>query len=164
MKIHKFHFIITAKLKSELNEVTELNEYSFSGKINFILSKIENTARYLVKFRINENSRVEYLQTRKDIQLYIEEDLFQKIKYYHGKFNSYSIALFVRMMIRLFLNMIKEYGFKGALKRLRKETKILKKYNCITNKKHRIVQLLNYLGLKSNYNLKFKNILMKLLL
>ena len=41
MKTHNFHFLINKKLKTDINNIEELKKYSFSGKLNFILIKID---------------------------------------------------------------------------------------------------------------------------
>ena len=111
MNTHNFHLLITDYLKPGLNNIRELNQYSFSGKIKFVLHKVDKIVNNLNKFNINEKSKAEYLNTRKKVHIYIEEKLYKKIKYYHRKLNSYSIAQLVRIILRIFLKMVKEYGY-----------------------------------------------------
>jgi hypothetical protein len=164
MQIHKYHFLITENLKNELNMIEELFHFSFSGKINFIIKKSDDIFKFTSFLKIDEESKVEHLNENKDIQLYIKKSLFKKIKKYHGRLNSYSIAVIVRLIIRIFLKMIEVYGFKGALKKLKKETRKLKKIYKSNNKKYITVQLMNFLRLQKNKNLKLLVILEKLLL
>jgi hypothetical protein len=164
MKTHNFHFLITEELKEKTNNINELKKYSFSKKINFILDKISNIPILLDKLKLNEKSKVEYLKNKKNVHLYIKEKLYKKIKYLHGYFNTYSLALYVRMVIRIFIRMVEKYGFEKALEEIEKQIKILKKINKTKNKKLIIVQLYNYLGLKLNKNQKLELILVKLLL
>ena len=74
------------------------------------------------------------------------------------------MAKLVRMCIKLFIDMIKKYGFKKALKKLTNKSKILKRINNQINKRKELIQLLIFLGINCNKNLKIEEILTKLLL
>ncbi len=122
-KTFEFHFVLNEALKSKLSEVSKILKLKLSKTVVFI---IENMSPLFDKMHLlynEENNHVEKVNWNKHLHVYInknKEELYNKLKSLHKDNNTYSIAMNLRYLIKVFIRGIEKYGLYRFLKILKK--------------------------------------------
>jgi hypothetical protein len=115
-KVYKFHFKMDAEMMSD---VTGLSMFKRAGNI----SKLINRILTLLSPRIEEKhlkndqmmSRYEFVCENKEIErknvfVYLPDKIYRALKLMHQDLNYYSMAQLMRLVLRVFLGLVKEFG------------------------------------------------------
>ncbi|MBN1700103.1 MAG: hypothetical protein JW881_21510 [Spirochaetales bacterium] len=135
---HEFHFIIPVSMK---NNLKNLSFYGSTGSMSGVVARIVSFIDPLItkehqwgRQRMSRYKPVSSLpdEKREHIHVYFPEEIYRKIKLLHSDLNCYSMAQFLRGILRLFLWFVERYGvdvfqkFKKVFNRFKREDKDLR--------------------------------------
>ena len=114
--LHEFHFILDTGMKEELKNLSIYKELgSLSGIIVKILWLIGLVIRREHKWGEQRESRYMPVcdnpdELREHVHVYFPRELYRELKLLHADLNCFSIAQLVREFLRIFLDLVKEFG------------------------------------------------------
>ena len=144
---HEYHLIACEKMYNDIEKIAKEIEMSLSGTIQMIYRSL------IPFFEKNHIMAREWdcqyeLIGKKDekrlhIHIYMQHDLYRKLKLVHQDLNTYSLAQILRKMMHYFIRGYNKYGFTKFMEKLNnikeiwksmkakfmKENKIFKKPN-----------------------------------
>lgn len=119
MGVHDFHFVMDRGMKKKLKELDFMNDSgSMSGILVKILQLLTPAFRKHHKWGKQQLSRYRFVcddkeEIRDHVHMYIPGELYRELKLLHQDLNFYSIAQFVRGVIKFFLALVVVY--KGGV-------------------------------------------------
>lgn len=112
---HEFHFVLNAKLKSEIERIAEMLEMGFSQVVVFMIDTMVPVLDKKQYIDIEDNKQVEKVNWDVHAYVRLDRNLFRRIELYKAIMNVHSTAIVFRSIIRLF---IKHYNKLGLCRLL----------------------------------------------
>ncbi|HOJ64640.1 MAG TPA: hypothetical protein PLE45_09490, partial [Spirochaetota bacterium] len=113
----QFDFVIDDNLFNKIKILTEQNNKGFSE----IIREVINTMLpFLKKKHLTEERRKrDYpcVNATKRVRVFFEERVYNELKQIHDTLNTFSIAVLIREILKLYFDLIEKYGFDGFEKR-----------------------------------------------
>ncbi|HOJ63461.1 MAG TPA: hypothetical protein PLE45_03470 [Spirochaetota bacterium] len=116
----QFDFVINDNLFGKIKILTEQNN---KGLSEIIREVINTMLPFLKKKHLTEDRRKrDYpcVNATKRVRVFLEERVYNELKQIHDTLNTFSIAVLVREILKLYFDLIEKYGVDGFKKRLEK--------------------------------------------
>ena len=110
--IHDYHLLVDIELKQKIYDVQNFDGWSFTDRTRFMLK----TCSFVVYAYYQEIRKANSLIPVRidgpvDAHIYFPVSEYRYLKEKHGMHNTFSVAVMVRTVMRLFLEGIAQYGF-----------------------------------------------------
>ena len=119
--IHDYHLMIDAELKQKICSIQDFNNLSFTDRTRFILKTCSFVAYEYYQGIKKLNSLIPAkMDGPVDAHVYFPVCEYQSLKEKHGGHNTFSVAVLVRTVMRLFLEGIEQFGFVRFVAKMKK--------------------------------------------
>jgi hypothetical protein len=133
IKRHNFHFVLNRKMKDKISKLSEKLKLSKSNTVVYILNE-ELCVLNKYQFDLQENTEnlnYQKIDWNSDLHIYMEKNLYRKIKHLADTVFSFSVAIIVRKLIELYFKMLGKCN--GKIERV---TKVFTRFYLMKVKKY----------------------------
>ena len=159
LKTHEFHFVLNEVLKMKLAFIGKILNLNLSKTILFILEKAYPLIKKMHLKNHIENNKMEVVNWNAHLHIYFtngKQKLYNELKSIHKDCNSYSIAVKLREILKIFIRGSELFGIEKFLMILeRAETKlkkIIKRKKVWKKVKVRQLSKMNYICINYDAN------------